>query len=145
VLVRVVIDTSVFVASVMASENAARAVVRLCLLREIEPLMGNALFLEYESVLGRAHLFANSPIDRRMREELFDAFLSVCRWTLIYYLWRPNLQDEADNHLVELAVAGNARYIVTHNRRDLASSELSFPGVEAIDDRGFLANWEKMK
>lgn len=26
-------------------------------------------------------------------------------WTRIYFGWRPNLRDEADNHLVELAVA----------------------------------------
>jgi len=38
----------------------------------------------------------------------------------IYFLWRPNLRDEADNHLVELAVAGGAQAVVTRNKRDFA-------------------------
>jgi hypothetical protein len=29
--------------------------------------------------------------------------------------WRPNLRDEGDNHLVELAIAGGAEAIVTYN------------------------------
>lgn len=49
------------------------------------------------------------------REELLDIFLASCGWTRIYFAWRPNLPDEADNHLVELAVAGGARFIVTRN------------------------------
>ena len=41
-----------------------------------------------------------------------------------HFRWRPNLRDEADNHLVELAVAANARCLVTRNLRDLSSGEL---------------------
>jgi hypothetical protein len=37
----------------------------------------------------------------------------------VYFLWRPNLPDEADNHLIELALAGAAQTIVTHNLNDL--------------------------
>ncbi|WP_289500777.1 PIN domain-containing protein [Gloeocapsopsis sp. IPPAS B-1203] len=55
------------------------------------------------------------------------SFMSVCEWMRIYYLWRPNLIDEADNHLIELAIAGNARIIVTHNTKDFKQAELSFP------------------
>jgi hypothetical protein len=35
------------------------------------------------------------------------------------FLWRPNLPDEADNHVIELAVAGGASAVVTNNVRDL--------------------------
>ncbi|MDD5028207.1 MAG: PIN domain-containing protein [Rhodoferax sp.] len=37
-----------------------------------------------------------------------------CRLTEIYYLWRPNLRDEADNHVLELAVAAGAQAIITN-------------------------------
>ncbi|WP_368500055.1 PIN domain-containing protein, partial [Moraxella sp.] len=43
---------------------------------------------------------------------MLNALLSICEWVRIFYLWRPNLKDEGDNHLIELAVAGNANIIV---------------------------------
>ena len=48
----------------------------------------------------------------------------------IYYLWRPNLKDEGDNFLIELAVAGNAEIIVTNNVKDLGSAKLSFENLQ---------------
>ena len=64
-----------------------------------------ALLAEYEDVLGRDPLFASSTLSAREREALFDGFLSACRWVEVFYAWRPNLPDESDNHLIELAVA----------------------------------------
>ena len=64
------------------------------------------MLAEFEDVLSRDLLFEHWVLTRSERERLFDAFLAVCRWVRVYYGWRPNLADEADNHLVELAVAG---------------------------------------
>ena len=96
------------------------------------PLIGEALFLEYEDVLGRAELVAKSPLSRAERTQLLDSFLSICEWVRTYYLWRPNLEDEGDNHLVELAVAGNAEAIATNNVADFRGSELRFPEVKVL-------------
>ncbi|MFN7664382.1 MAG: PIN domain-containing protein, partial [Inhella sp.] len=43
-----------------------------------------------------------------------------------------NLPDEADNHLIELAVAGQASVIVSRNLRDLTRGELRFPGLQVL-------------
>ncbi len=64
--------------------------------------------------------------------------VSVCEWVRIYFLWRPNLPDEADNHLIELALAGGADIIVTHNVRDVRRGELSFPQLQILTPREFL-------
>jgi predicted nucleic acid-binding protein len=56
----------------------------------------------------------------------------VCAWTPVYYLWRPNLRDEGDNFLIELALAGNSEVIVTNNVKDLESAELNFKGLRIL-------------
>ena len=100
--------------------------------------MGEALYREYESVLSRERLFRGCALDPRERMALLDAFLSVCRWTRVYFSWRPNVPDEADNHVVELAVAGGATAIVTRNVRDFARMELRFARLAVLDPRELL-------
>ena len=53
-------------------------------------------------------------------------------WIKIYYGWRPNLADEGDNHLIELAIAGAARAIVTHNVRDVGGGELRWSDLPIL-------------
>lgn len=128
---KVVIDTNVFIGACLR-QGACRAVIGACLEEKLIPLMGVTLFSEYEDVLGRSELFMNCRLNVAERNELLDIFLATCRWTRIYYGWHPNLRDEGDNHLVELAVAGGAKYIVTRNLRDVAKMELFFPGLQAV-------------
>ncbi|HLF98135.1 MAG TPA: putative toxin-antitoxin system toxin component, PIN family [Methylococcaceae bacterium] len=134
---KVVLDTNIFVGACLG-QGAAHRVVKTCLLGQCQPLMGAALFAEYEAVLGRAELFATSRLTAAEREELLDIFLAACEWTRIYFAWRPNVPDEADNHLVELAVAGGAAFIVTRNLRDLDRMELKFPGLRVVSPEAFL-------
>ena len=60
----------------------------------------------------------------------------------VYYLWRPNLPDEGDNHLVELAIAGGADTIVTNNVRDVRRGELTFPSLRILTPSEFLKDHE---
>jgi predicted nucleic acid-binding protein len=64
--------------------------------------------------------------------------LSACERVQVYYLWRPNLRDEGDNHVLELAVAGGASAIVTNNVPDFRSSDLRFPDVRVLAPKDFL-------
>lgn len=129
---RIVVDTNVLVSAILSPDGAAREVLRRCLTGEARPLIGNALFLEYEDVLSRDEVFAAAPISPEDRAALVDAVLASCLWINIAFLWRPNLPDESDNHLIELAVAGNARCIVTNNTRDVAAGELVFDGLRVV-------------
>jgi putative PIN family toxin of toxin-antitoxin system len=138
---RVVVDTNVFVSAILNRPGAPRGVIRLALEKKVEPLMGTTLFCEYEDVLGRSELFKDAGLPSRERGALFDAFLTVCVWTPVYYLWRPNLPDEGDNHLLELALGGGADTIVTGNRRDFSRGELSFPGLKIASPAEFMKDW----
>jgi predicted nucleic acid-binding protein len=128
----VVLDTNILVAALLRGGGAARAVLRACLQLHYQPVIGPALLAEYEDVLGRGDVFVTSVLTGAEREELFEGFLHRCRWVEVYYAWRPNLPDEADNHLVELGVAAQAETIVTRNLRDLTGGELKFPTLKIL-------------
>jgi putative PIN family toxin of toxin-antitoxin system len=134
---RVVIDTNVFVGACMGV-GASNAVVRACLEHRLVPLMGVALLTEFEATLSRDELFARSRLDAAERSMLLDTFLALCEWTRVYFLWRPNLKDESDNHLIELAVAGDADVVVTRNLRDLRGAELRFEPLRILSPEDFL-------
>jgi putative PIN family toxin of toxin-antitoxin system len=136
--VLIVVDTNVFVGACLG-KGPSSMVVQACLTGRYSPLMGAALLAEYEDVLGRTKLFESCRLSAIERGELLDIFVAACRWTRIYYGWRPNLRDEGDNHLVELAVAGGAETIVTHNTRHLREMELKFPGLAIATPARLLA------
>jgi putative PIN family toxin of toxin-antitoxin system len=140
-MISVVVDTNVVVAALRSGGGASRRVIRGCLTGAYEPLFGPALLAEYEHAV-LDPLLPESLADERERQELLAAIASVGRWVNVYYLWRPNLRDETDNHLVELAIAGGAVAIVTHNIRDLKSGELVFPSLRVVTPAAFLKDYQ---
>ncbi|WP_319420536.1 putative toxin-antitoxin system toxin component, PIN family [Pleurocapsa sp. FMAR1] len=144
---KIVIDTNVFISVLIGqSESASRELFRQCLQGKYQPLMGNALLAEYLDVVNRDNITNLCPLTNVEKTNLLAAFMSVCQWIRVYYLWRPrrarslasyadagslvNLPDEADNHLIELAVAGNAQIIATRNIKDFKRSQLKFPQLK---------------
>lgn len=126
---KIVIDTSVVISALIGKKGPSREVLRQCLQRKYKPLISKALFSEYEDVCARPEIRKLCPISADEIADLLNALYSVCEWIPIYYLWRPNLIDENDNFLIELAIAGNAQIIVTNNVKDLGSAELSFENL----------------
>jgi len=139
---KIVIDTNVLVSAIMTQTSHSRIILRLSIEGKLQPLIGDALFNEYEDVLARDELFERCPISKKEREKLLNAFLMSCEWIKIFYKWRPNLRDEADNHLVELAIAGGAECIVTKNVKDLQSGELVFDNLSILSPTDILKDYD---
>jgi putative PIN family toxin of toxin-antitoxin system len=127
---RIVLDTNVLVAGLKSHGGASRQVLRHILSGRYKPLFGNALWLEYCDLLDRP--LYGDRISTDERQEVLAALASCGIWVSVYYGWRPNLHDEADNHLIELALAGNAELIISHNKRDLTSGELKLGGIRIL-------------
>ena len=115
--------------------------MRLCLKGECRPVVGNALHSEYEDVISRGEIRRLTPISAQQIRELMNALYSVSDWVPIYFLFRPNLKDEADNHIFELAIAGQASHIVTNNIRDFKDAQLQFPEIEILSPDKFLGGY----
>ena len=139
-VIPVVIDTNVFVAGLRSAGGASRQILRRALKGDFLPLFGNALWLEYQDVLGRP-VWGESPTPAE-RLQVLAALARQGRWVAVYYGWRPNLPDEADNHLIELALAGGAAAIITHNIRDLRRGELRPGNLQILTPAQCLEEWQ---
>lgn len=135
---RVVVDTNVLVAGLIGKQEPNREILRRCLKGDLQPFIGNALYLEYQDLLNRAHIQALCNQTSVSLMEFLDGFASICTAVDARYLWRPNLKDEADNHLIELAIASHASYIITNNLSDFANAELRRIGFEIVTPQQLL-------
>ena len=123
---KVVIDTSVWISALIKKKSSARELLRLVFTNKVFPQMSEALFYECEAVMKRGKIQKLTPLTADEQKQLFYAYLASCKWNEIYYMWRPNLKDEDDNFVVELAVASGAQYIITYNIKDFQNVELTF-------------------
>lgn len=129
---KIVLDTNVVVAAIQPGRQASRRVLKWCFEGKLTPQLSNALFLEYEEITRRGDVMQSCHFTTVEAEEFLDALLSVSQWVAIYYAWRPNLPDEDDDYLIELAIASGAEYIVTHNVKDLLGGEITFDQFDVV-------------
>ena len=139
-MISIVIDTNVFVAGLRSAGGASRTVLRRALGGSLQPLFGNALWMEYQDLLDRPVWGDLTTAEER--RQVLAAMAQRGRWVTVYYGWRPNLPDEGDNHLIELALAGGATIIVTHNVRDLRGGELRLGNLRVLTPAQCLEEWK---
>lgn len=133
----IVVDTNVLVSACIGNGPASR-LIELCLTGDLTPVIGATLLLEYLDVIEREPLFGAARLSLEERQLLLRALVSRSQWQEVFYLWRPNLPDEADNHVFELAVAANSATIITYNQRDFRQRELRFPDLRIVTPDVFL-------
>ena len=119
--VRIVLDTSVLVAAERSKSGASHALLVRLPHPFFQPVISVALFSEYRAALLRPeNLLHRSAVEA---ESFLDFLLSVSHLQEVFFHWRPALPDPNDDLILELAVAGGCRYIVTHNARDFSGTE----------------------
>ncbi len=127
-MIDVVLDTSVLVAALRSRRGASFELLRLVGDTRWRLHLSTALLLEYEEVARReAQQFWAKP---ELVESILDFLCAQGVEHAISFRWRPALRDPDDDFLLELAIASEARYIVTHNVRDFV--EAGVFGVEVI-------------
>ena len=129
---KVVFDTSLLVAAARSKQGASFALVSALPSSQFQICLSVALYVEWQAVLTRTeHL----PVNQQAENAL--AFLrylaSLAHLQDIYYLWRPQLRDPNDDMVLELAVAAQASYIVTHNIRDFQNLKFDVVAITPAD------------
>jgi predicted nucleic acid-binding protein len=127
--VRYLLDTCVVVAALRSRQGASNQVLRFAFERRLPIVIHYKLLSEYRSVLARAGHFAEIGFTPARLDRFLAAIVTIAEEVNVRYLWRPNLPDEDDNFIYEIAFAASPCTIVSHNVRDFASPELRWPGV----------------
>ncbi len=129
---KVVFDTSLLVAAVRSSQGASFALVSALPSKQFQICLSVALYVEWQAVLTRAeHLPPNQQVENALAFLRYLA--SVAYLQDIYYLWRPQLRGPNDDMVLELAVAAQATYIVTHNIRDFQNLKFDVTAITPAD------------
>ena len=117
---RAVIDTNVLHSGLYSATGASFQILRLIDRGYVIPLLSTTLLFEYEEVLRRNREMLK--LSGRAVDDVLDAFCSRGECRKIHFLWRPQLSDPKDDHVLELAVAASGADIVTHNVKDFANA-----------------------
>jgi len=119
----VVLDTNLFVAASRSKKGAAFAILQALRHQHFTCLVSVPMMLEYESVLKRPEHLAIGKRTPEMVDKFLDALTLLVEPVHLFYLWRPQLKDIADEMVLETALNGRADAIVTFNTRDFAPAK----------------------
>jgi putative PIN family toxin of toxin-antitoxin system len=133
----VVFDTNVLVAATLSPFGASFQLLALLPERRFELLVSVPVMLEYEEVLKREDMRAQSHLTLEEVDVLLDMLAAIGTPCTPFFQWRPQLPDPDDEMFLELAVNGRAHAIVTVNTRDFLPAARTF-GVEVLRPGAFL-------
>jgi len=123
---RVVLDTSVVFSAFRSRRGASAVLLRLLALGELAAVATPSLLLEYEDVLKRPEHLRLSGLSTSGVDAALEELAALVEPVDVYFHWRPQLQDPADEHVLEAAINGRADTLVTFNVRDFANAAPRF-------------------
>ena len=130
---RVVVDTNVFISSLLNTKGNPRKLIDLWRFEKITLCISKDILAEYFAVLGRFGMSEEPEGEEQL--QLFQK-----RYNQFFLVSVPTIsaitQDPADNKFVECAVAARATYIVSGDRHLLNLK--AFKGIRILPPTEFL-------
>ena len=131
---KIVIDTNVFITALRSKKGASFKLLFETSRDKYESNISPALIFEYESIAKR------NLNNLKIREEQIDSILDmICKTSNkceIFFLWRPQLRDPKDDHILELAIESQSKYIITYNKKDFKGIDKF--GIEVLTPKEYL-------
>lgn len=128
---RIVIDTNVLLSALFSNRGKSFKLIELLSTKAIEGKKYNIvsvpLALEFEEVLLRPK--NREKYDYFTHEEIrliVSDIVTISYRTKLHFLWRPFLRDSFDDKVLETAVNGQAKAIITYNTKDFVGVKKYF-------------------
>jgi putative PIN family toxin of toxin-antitoxin system len=121
-IVRAVLDTNVLHAGLYSADGASYQLLRRIDAGQLTPILSTTLLYEYEEVLRRHRDLLG--LTQAAIEDILDGLCKRGEGKSIHFLWRPQLSDPKDDHILELAVAAGNVPVITHNRKDFGPARI---------------------
>ncbi|MEM7117562.1 MAG: putative toxin-antitoxin system toxin component, PIN family [Chloroflexota bacterium] len=140
----VTVDTNVMYQALHSQNGASFYVLQLIRTRQIELALSVPVFIEYQDVLYREKSVAAFDLSKNDVAAFLRLIAYLGKPHDIFYLWRPNLRDEADNMLFELAIASHSQWLIANNIRDFSiGKELAHDGLHIATPNQFVQTWRQ--
>jgi uncharacterized protein len=123
------LDTCVIVSALRSKQGASHFLLRKAIIKQLPIIMHFKLLAEYHDVLTRPDMLSSLIYKQEELEKILIGLVNVAEEVNPRFLWRPNLKDEKDNFLIEIAATSQPCTIITHNVKDLLQGELLFPSI----------------
>ncbi len=94
--------------------------------RNITMVVSVPLLFEYEAVLKRNRQQEAHGLSEAELERALQLITKACDKQPLHFLWRPQLQDVADEMVLETAINGRVDLLVTFNQRHLHDAAQRF-------------------
>lgn len=129
---KVVLDTNVIIKALSSHSKFAEILDKL-FLEKYSILINNDILFEYEEVISR---FYNKQVAKNFLE--FILLLDNCIRIETYYQFNLIPNDEDDNKFVDIAINGNANFIVSDDKHFNILNTINFPKVQVYSSTKFL-------
>jgi uncharacterized protein len=123
------LDTCIIISALRSKQGASHFLLRKAIMKELPIIMHFKLLAEYHDVLTRPDIISALIYTHEDIEKILISLVNVAEEVNPHFLWRPNLKDEKDNFLIEIAVTCQPCTIITHNIKDFLQGELLFPSI----------------
>jgi putative PIN family toxin of toxin-antitoxin system len=128
---RIVIDTNVLLSALFSNKGKSFKLLELlgksAVNKERYNVISVPLALEFEEVLLRPK--NRVKYDYFTEEDIHlivSDIVNISHKTRLHFLWRPFLKDSFDDKVLETAINGQAKAIITYNTKDFAGVKKYF-------------------
>ena len=135
------LDTNILYQALMSKTGASYFILQQVRNRKFQIALSVPVFFEYQDVLTRDKSLKDFELQLNDVEKFLRFIAYISKTFEIYFLLRPNLKDEKDNKIVELAVTSQSDYLITSNIRDFKNAELKFDQLKIITPSEFVKMW----